>query len=127
MELKAFLLSCTYMVPPRILHLHGCYKYPPVMGNWYGNDTCWRKYFCVVDGIVGGEEDGPMDPTPKFTGLLVIGNNPYYTDYVCVHDMGFEPEKMKLYSDSFSKKNLKDMNYDTMDVSVNIDDLSIPY
>ena len=134
-----------------VLYKRLFHKYPPVMGNWYGNDTCWRmcldlnyilrfsdkegqvhntpqrKYFCVVDGIVGGEEDGPMDPTPKFTGLLAIGNNPYYTDYVCVHAMGFDPEKMKLYSESFTKKNLKDMNYDTMDVSVNIDDLPIPY
>lgn len=41
--------------------------------------------------------------------------------------MGFDPEKMKLYSESFTKKNLKDMNYDTMDVSLSIDDVSTPY
>jgi len=57
-------------------------------GNWHGNDTCWRmvldlnkclfgfngagtprvrsfRYLAVVDGIVGGEGNGPMAPDPK--------------------------------------------------------------
>jgi len=58
-------------------------------GNWHGNDTTWRmchdlnrilmyadaegrvhdqpvrRFFSVVDGIVAGEGNGPLDPTPK--------------------------------------------------------------
>ena len=57
-------------------------------GNWHGNDTCWRmvvdlnkclfhfdgsgqprkeplRYLAVVDGIIGGEGNGPMAPDPK--------------------------------------------------------------
>lgn len=116
-------------------------KYVPMMGNWYGNDTCWRmcldlnyilrfsdkhgniqnkpqrKYFCVVDGIVAGDEDGPMDPTPRMEGYMAIGNNPYYTDYVSAHAMGFQPEKMKLFSEPFKKVKLNDMNFNKMEVS----------
>ena len=60
-----------------------------VEGDWYGNDTVWRmaldlnrvlffadrngvlqerpqrRYFSVIDGIVAGEGEGPLLPTPK--------------------------------------------------------------
>ena len=62
-------------------------------GNWHGNDTCWRmvldlnkslfffdgsgarrtrliKYLAVVDGIIGGEGNGPMAPDPVKSGVL---------------------------------------------------------
>ncbi|HIE98753.1 MAG TPA: DUF362 domain-containing protein [Fuerstia sp.] len=58
-------------------------------GNWHGNDTCWRMVadlaklmcyadnegtlhetpqramFCVVDGIIGGDGNGPMRPDAR--------------------------------------------------------------
>lgn len=63
-------------------------------GNWHGNDTCWRmvldlnkclfyfdgggkrratppRYLAVVDGIVGGEGNGPMAPDPKPCGVII--------------------------------------------------------
>jgi len=83
-------------------------------GNWYGNDTTWRMVidlnrillyvdregqlqdtpargmFCIVDGIVGGEGNGPLDPTPKAAGLVIAGTNPVAVDLACARLMGFD-------------------------------------
>lgn len=95
-------------------------------GNWYGNDTCWRmcldlnyilrfankkgvlqdtpqrRYFCLVDGIIAGEGNGPLEPDPKNCGILAAGHDPYKTDYVCTYIMGLDPVKIKLISHSIS-------------------------
>ncbi len=83
-------------------------------GNWYGNDTTWRMVidlnrillyadreghlqdtpargvFCIVDGIVGGEGNGPLDPTPKPAGLVIAGTSPVAIDLACARLMGFD-------------------------------------
>ena len=83
-------------------------------GNWYGNDTTWRmvidlnrilmyadnkghlhdsparRIFCIVDGIVGGEGNGPLDPTPKPAGIVLAGTNPVAVDLACARLMGFD-------------------------------------
>ena len=87
-------------------------------GAWHGNDTCWRmcldlnyiltyankkgeichapqrRYFSVVDGILAGEGDGPMKPTPKPIGALLAGLNPYQVDYIATYIMGFDSQKL---------------------------------
>jgi len=87
-------------------------------GNWYGNDTTWRmvidlnrilmyadsngklqdtparRIFCIVDGIVGGEGNGPMDPTPKAAGVVLAGMNPVAVDLVCARLMGFDYKRL---------------------------------
>ena len=89
-------------------------------GNWYGNDTTWRMVidlnrilmysdktgrlqdnparciFCIVDGIVGGEGNGPLDPTPNRAGIVLAGRNPVAVDLVCARIMGFAFEKLPL-------------------------------
>jgi uncharacterized protein (DUF362 family) len=88
-------------------------------GNWWGNDTCWRcaldinklllygradggltvervrRYFSVIDGIVGGDEDGPMAPTPRREGVLVGGFDPVAVDMVATRIMGFSPDLIR--------------------------------
>jgi uncharacterized protein (DUF362 family) len=83
-------------------------------GNWYGNDTTWRmaldlnrillysdnkgsiqdhparRVFCIVDGIVGGEGNGPLDPTARVTGLVVAGHSPVAVELTCARLMGFD-------------------------------------
>jgi uncharacterized protein (DUF362 family) len=75
-------------------------------GSWYGNETIWRMtldlnhllYFAerapkqiisIVDGVIAGEGEGPLRPTPKPTGLLVAGENPAYVDAVLANLMGY--------------------------------------
>jgi len=91
-------------------------------GNWYGNDTTWRmvidlnrilvyagrdghlqdsptrRVFSIVDGIVGGEGNGPLDPTPKPTGIVLAGANPVAVDLVCACLMGFDYRRLPVLS-----------------------------
>lgn len=91
-------------------------------GSWYGNDTIWRtivdinkilfyadkngirkntpqrKYLAFVDGIIGGDKEGPLNPTPKKCGLLIGGFNPVAVDSTCARIMGFDPKKIKTIS-----------------------------
>lgn len=93
-------------------------------GNWYGNDTCWRmvldlnkclfffdgagqrrstplRYLAVVDGIVGGEGNGPMAPDPKACGVILAGIHPVAVDCVAATLMGFNWENIRLLRNSF--------------------------
>jgi uncharacterized protein (DUF362 family) len=84
-------------------------------GNWWGNDTCWRsgldinkilfygdehgglnekpqrQYFSLVDGVIAGEGDGPLAPTPRPAGVLIAGFDPISVDTVAIEVMGFNP------------------------------------
>lgn len=83
-------------------------------GNWWGNDTIWRTtidlnkvLYCgdasgnlqgpparrvlnVYDGVVAGEGDGPMAPSPRPVGLLAAGEDGVATDVVVAWLMGFD-------------------------------------
>jgi uncharacterized protein (DUF362 family) len=90
-------------------------------GNWYGNDTAWRmtadlvnifdiykkKRFSIIDGIIGGEKNGPLTPDPKKCGLLIGGNHFITTDIIATKLMGFDPNKIKLYKYFINKNNYK--------------------
>ena len=77
-------------------------------GNWHGNDTTWRmvldlnlalfqkprRYLSIVDGIVAGEGNGPMEADAKPCGVLVAGTHPVAVDFVCTELMGFDWRKL---------------------------------
>ena len=89
-------------------------------GSWPGNDTIWRMiydlnlviqcagadgrlhdqpqrhYFCIVDGLVSGEGNGPLEPLPRETDWLVLGDDPFAIDTVLCACMGFAPEKVPI-------------------------------
>ncbi len=89
-------------------------------GNWYGNDTTWRmvldlnrilyyadaqgrlhrepqrRLFSVVDGIIAGEGNGPLDPTAKPTGVILAGGNPLAVDLACARLMGFDQRRIPM-------------------------------
>lgn len=91
-------------------------------GNWHGNDSAWRmtadlakilffadadgvfhdkpqrKMLCVVDGIVGGENNGPLAPDAKRAGCLVMGTHPIAVDMVTTRLMGFDVSKVKQFT-----------------------------
>ncbi len=88
-------------------------------GNWHGNDTTWRmvldlnralfeyggdgqprarplRYLSIVDGIIAGDGNGPMEADAKPCGLLVAGTNPVAVDFVCAKLMGFDWQKIPM-------------------------------
>lgn len=107
-------------------------------GSWTGNDTLYRvildlnrillfadkkgnmankqqrKLFCLVDGIVGGEGDGPLRPVPKKSGLLTGGFNPVLVDALTVHLMGFNWRYIKQITEGLSLFNLSREKIETI-------------
>jgi hypothetical protein len=98
-------------------------------GNWHGNDTCWRmvldlnkclfffdgagkrrtkplRYLAVVDGIIGGEGNGPMAPDAKVCGVILAGTHPVAVDCVAAEIMGFEWQKLPLLKNAFQIREL---------------------
>jgi uncharacterized protein (DUF362 family) len=49
----------------------------------------------LVDGIIGGENNGPLTPDAKAAGVVVAGFNPLATDIACTAMMGFNYHKLK--------------------------------
>lgn len=98
-----------------------------VEGDWYGNDTVWRmaldlnqvlayadqhgrlqetpqrRYLSLVDGIVAGEGEGPLFPTPKPCGVLLAGSQPVVVDLVGTRLMGFDPDKVPMIREGFKR------------------------
>lgn len=94
-------------------------------GNWHGNDSAWRmtadlakilfyadaagklhdqpqrKVFCLVDGIVGGDRMGPLEPDARRCGCLVAGEHPFAVDLVTTRLMGFDPRKIRQFDVGF--------------------------
>lgn len=96
-------------------------------GNWFGNDTAWRmvldvnkalvgfdaegrrrtaplRMLCLVDGIVGGEGDGPSDPDARHCGVLVGGLNPVVVDTVSAILMGFDDRRIPVVARAWSTR-----------------------
>ncbi|MCX6703329.1 MAG: DUF362 domain-containing protein [Candidatus Zambryskibacteria bacterium] len=91
-------------------------------GSWRGNDTIWRttldlnhiayfdgakplKILTIVDGIIAGEGQGPLEPTPKPLGILLAGENPAYIDAVVAQMMGFTVARIPtVYNAIYNRK-----------------------
>ncbi len=83
-------------------------------GNWKGNDTIWRtildinriavyadknglmqnspqrKFFYLIDGIIGQEGNAPIGGRPKPCGVLIGGFNSVLVDALAVKTMGID-------------------------------------
>ena len=101
------------------------------LGNWYGNDTIWRttwdlnyltlyadvkgsiclheqrKLFTIIDGLLSGENDGPLLPTDKKCGIIVTSDNFLSADIAVIRLMGFDYKKIPLYRNIVKSNNIK--------------------
>jgi len=59
-------------------------------------DKIQRKIFIIGDMIVSGEGEGPLMPTPKRSGLILIGENPVNFDKTIASLMGFDYKNIPL-------------------------------
>lgn len=91
---------------------------PVYNGGWIGNDTLWRTVadvarvvehadcygqlhdgpqrmvLSVLDGVIGGEGDGPIGATPKLCGVLAGSFDMRSLDEVATQMMGFDIGKV---------------------------------
>jgi uncharacterized protein (DUF362 family) len=96
-------------------------------GSWYGNDTLWRtvldlnrlliyadkegimqdspqrRCLTIVDGVIGGESEGPMEPDPRNVGVLVGGFNPVAVDCTLASMIGFDYKKIPIIEKAFQQ------------------------
>lgn len=52
-----------------------------------------RKIFSIIDGIIGGEKEGPLIPTSKKSGVVIAGFNPIAINIATIRLMGYKLEK----------------------------------
>lgn len=102
-------------------------------GNWHGNNTVWRmtldmnrvllfwdstrrridptgspkRYLSVVDAVIAGEGNGPMDPDPRPFGVVIAGANPAEVDAAATILMGFDPDRIPTVREAFSAHDLR--------------------
>jgi uncharacterized protein (DUF362 family) len=72
----------------------------------------------VVDGIVGGDGNGPMAPDPKRCGIVIAGTHPVAVDCVAAALMGFAWEKIALLKNAFRIKALEFTSFGPEDVEI---------
>jgi uncharacterized protein (DUF362 family) len=115
---KRYCFMWLYRINERLIKMLGLN--PIRDGGWHGNDTCWRMtldlvriamygradgtmadtpqrhILTVVDGLIAGEGEGPLEATPVVANTLVCGDNPVVTDWFTATWMGFDPQKIHL-------------------------------
>jgi uncharacterized protein (DUF362 family) len=79
-----------------------CYGWPKNALHWAGIDNAIldinaavRPDFAIIDGIVGMEGNGPIQGTPKASGVLIFGDDPVAVDSTACRVMGLVPERIK--------------------------------
>jgi len=101
---------------------------PYFEGSWHGNDTIWRtvldlnrllvfadrngemtdipqrQCLTIVDAIVAGEGEGPLEPDARPCGFLAGGINPVAVDAVLATVIGFDYHKIPLIARGFDVK-----------------------
>ena len=91
-----------------------------IEGSWHGNDTIWRtcldlnrallyadasgrmqdvvqrEEISIVDAVVSGQAEGPLEPAPLDTGAIFSCRNPAVGDLLGAHLLGFDSMKIPL-------------------------------
>jgi uncharacterized protein (DUF362 family) len=110
-------------------------------GNWYGNDTIWRtildlnkilfygtkdgtfsskprRYLTIIDGIYGGQGNGPMAPDKVESGILIMSPNPVTCDCTAAKLMGFDYKKIPSLSNAFKITKMLIVDFQHKDIMV---------
>lgn len=119
-------------------------------GSWYGNATIWRMiydlnmvlqradregelqrdqqrhYFCIVDGLVCGEGDGPLFPSPRIVDWIVCGQDPFAIDATLAWCMGFDPERLPIIANRQRYRGLEWGGFELAELAVAIDGVAQP-
>lgn len=111
-------------------------------GSWYGNDTLWRtiadlnqilfyidkngqlskkvqrRLLYICDGIICGENEGPLEPTPRKTGILVAGYDPLLIDLTIAELFSYDYRKIPQIFNLFQLSERKITAYKPNDLEI---------
>lgn len=114
-------------------------------GAWHGNDTIWRvildinralfysdingklcaepqrKYISLIDGWVGGEGNGPLNPDPVDSRVLICALNALAADIAATEIMGIDWRKLKVVTNAFKISEFPLALFDPEDVCLRAD------
>lgn len=95
-------------------------------GSWHGNDTAWRmaldvsrimiygdakgnlkdlqqrRHVSLIDGITGGEGEGPLTPKAVKCGALIFSEDVALGDWAAARLIGFDPQKLPILREAFN-------------------------
>jgi uncharacterized protein (DUF362 family) len=96
----------------------GVYGWPKNVLHWAGIAESivdlhhlFPRQFAIVDGIVGMEGNGPIQGTPKASGVLVAGSDVAAVDATCCRIMGINPERIEYLRIARGEQNLKESSF----------------
>jgi uncharacterized protein (DUF362 family) len=113
-----------------------------VEGSWSGNDTVWRtgldlnrillygrtdatmsdtpqrRVLHIVDAVVAGQGDGPLNPDPLPLGLILMGSNAAAVDHVGAHLLGYEPARVAIVREAFGEFRWPIASFQSTDVTI---------
>lgn len=115
--------------------------------GWFGNDTVWRmvldlnkiaifgkedgtlsnipqrELYSLCDGIIGGQGNGPLNPTPLPLGVICFSNNSPMSDICMASLMGFDYRLIPLLA-NISNNDMKSVEILLNEKKVSLNDLS---
>lgn len=124
----------------RVLHERG--DEVGVEGAWSGNDTIWRtcldlnrillygradgtlsdtpqrRVVHIVDAIIAGQGDGPLNAEPLELGLLLAGSSAAAVDHVGTRLLGYDPSRIPIVSHAFDDFTWPLVDFPASDVKV---------
>jgi hypothetical protein len=103
-----------------VIDLNRIFMYADGDGYWQDRPT--RHMLRIVEGIVGGESNGPPDPTPKRVGMVLASRNTGAGDLVCAHLMGFDYGRLSLTARSFAAPLRLLVSFDASEVIIAAND-----
>ncbi|MGB2870015.1 MAG: DUF362 domain-containing protein [Bacteroidota bacterium] len=101
-------------------------------GAWHGNDTAWRmaadllrivhfadrqgvmktttqrKHVVLIDGVVGGEGEGPLSPSGVDSRVVAFSDNLVCGDLAACALMGFDAKKIPMVQHAVTRSRLVD-------------------
>ena len=116
--------------------------------GWYGNDTIWRTVmdintialfgdaegrihetqqrhlYIIMDGIIGGQGDGPLHPEPSALGVIAMADNPYLMDVVAGHLYHLNSDKIPLLRAAKDYIDKLDYTISVNSKTVNLDEVA---
>ncbi len=115
-----------WLIAHATIYLSSKLKHDAREGNWYGNNTISktivdlnrivnycnktgalcnqkkRNIFTIADMVISGEKEGPVAPSPKPVGALVIASNSFAADCVIGKMMGADIKRMPFIIDTMN-------------------------